>query len=126
MTRQIIIILLTALFSSQVFAMSKSPDSYTPPAWTQNANAEKDAAFALAHKDLRLLAYAARSTIVPGISQNEKELLSKQCGLRVLEGFGDVVRSPAQLQKMKAMHDYAAEYNKIIAAQCQATTSPEN
>jgi hypothetical protein len=120
MTRQIILILLTALFSSQVFAMSRSPETYTPPAWTKNANADKDAAYALAHKDFRLLGYVVRGTMIPGIDQNEKALLSEKCGVRMIEGFGDVVRSQAQLQAMKAMHHYAATYNKIVAAQCSA------
>ena len=120
MTRRIIALLLTALFSSQAFTMSSSPDSYTPPTWSRNANAEKDAAIALAHKDFRLLAYVVRGTMIPGIDQNEKVLLSEKCGLRIIEGFGDVVRSQTQLQAMKAMHDYAATYNKIVAAQCSA------
>lgn len=100
--------------------MSHSPEPYTPPTWHENANAENDAALAVAHKDFRLLAYAARNTVVPGVDQNEKAMLSKKCGLRMIEGFGDVVRSQAQLQAMKAMHDYAATYNKIVAAQCSA------
>ena len=123
--KKIIIILFAAVFSSQVFAMSHSPEPYTPPTWHENANAEDDAAFAVAHKDFRLLAYAARNTVVPGVDQNEKAMLSKICGLRMIEGFGDVVRSQAQLQAMKTMHDYAMRYNKIISTQCRAANSSE-
>jgi hypothetical protein len=124
--KKIVIIILVAIFSSQISAMSRNPETYTPPAWTEHANAKNDAAFALAHKDFRLLGYVVRGTIIPGIQQNEKELLSKQCGLRTLEGFGDIVRNPEQLQKMKAMRKYAETYNKIVAAQCRTTISPEN
>jgi hypothetical protein len=121
---QLIVIILIAFFSNRICAMSPAPDSYTPAEWSQHADAEKDAGIAIAHKDFRLLAYATRGIIVPGIEQEKKALLSQKCGLRMLEGFGDVVRSQAQLQAMKAMHDYAATYNKIVAEQCSAVKIP--
>ena len=119
--RQVIIIFLIAFFSSRICAMSPAPDSYTPPEWNEYANAEKDASIAVAHKDFRLLAYATRGIMVPGIEQDEKALLSQKCGLRMLEGFGDVVRSQEQLKKMRAFHDYVTAYNIIVAAQCRKT-----
>lgn len=123
---QVFVIFLVAFFSSQISAMSPSPEIYTPPVWSEHASAENDASIAIANNDFRLLGYVVRGTMIPGIEQDEKELLTKQCGMRMLEGFGDVVRSQDQLKKMRAMHDYAAAYNKIVAIQCLATTKSQN
>lgn len=121
----IISLLLTTAVMAQASAMSKSPESYVPPVWNASAEADQDAVYALANGDLRLLAYTTRDIMVPGIEPEQKSLLSEQCGLRMMQGFGDVVRSDEQLQTMKAMREYATEYNKIVAPQCSATKSSE-
>jgi hypothetical protein len=118
---RVLTLLLASIFTTQLNAMSRTPEVYAPPVWNETAQADQDAAYALANNDLRLLAYTTRSIMVPGIRLEDKELLSSKCGLRMLKGFGDVVRSDAQLQKMKALRGYAEKYNEIIAAQCSAT-----
>jgi hypothetical protein len=116
---RVLTLLLASIFTTQLNAMSKSPEDYRPPIWTESAQADKDATYALANNDLRLLAYTTRGTMVPGIRLDEKELLSRKCGLRMITGFGDIVRSDEQLRQMKAMREYAEKYNEIIAAQCR-------
>lgn len=114
------VILLVAIFSARGFAMSKSPEPYTPPEWHENSNAQEDASYALDNDDMRLLAYTTRGITVPGIDDAEKDTISKQCGIRMLDGFGDVVRNEEQLRRMKAMHAYVSRYNAVIAKRCKA------
>lgn len=113
------IILLTSLMTTQVIAMGKTPEPYQPSQWREQANAEKDAALALENNDLRLLGYTTRAVMIPGIDLAEKEILRQKCGLRMIKGFGDVVRSEEQLAQMKAMREYAEKYNNTIAAHCR-------
>jgi hypothetical protein len=113
------LLLLAGIISTQVLAMAKTTKPYEPPQWHENANAEDDAGVALKYDDKRLLAYYGRGVVIPGIQPDEKEILSEKCGLRMMDGFGDVVRSDAHLEKMKIMRAYAEKYNQLVAPQCR-------
>ena len=116
-----LLIFLAGVLSTQVLAMAKTTQPYDPPQWRENANAADDAAYALENDDKRLLAYYGRNIMVPGIKPDEKALLSEKCGLRMMEGFGDVVRSDAHLEKMKTMRAYIEQYNQVIAPLCRGS-----
>ena len=113
-----------------VAAMSDAPEDdigeetdtmpYTPAEWQQNADADADAAGAIEHGDLRLLAFATRGTSIPGIEPATGQRYTEQCGVRYLKGFGDVIRSENQLQAMTAAHAWAEAYNRLIIEACRA------
>lgn len=106
-------------------AMSDSPEEeteatpYTARSWHEKASARDDAAYALKHADRRLLGFATRGTSIPGIEPALKQAYRDQCGLRFIAGFGDLVRSEEQLNKMKLAHAYAQRYNEIIISECR-------
>ena len=115
---------LLLLFALDVYAMSQSPNDemesrpYTPSSWNENSIAENDATRALANADFRLLAFATRGTDIPGIDASLRQAYRERCGIRFIEGFGDVVRSEKQLENMKLAREYAARYNAVIIAGC--------
>ena len=117
--RRAFLLFFAGILSTQVLAMAKTTKPYEPPQWHENASAENDAAYALENDDTRLLAYTTRGVMVPGIDAAEKNQLSEKCGLRMMPGFGDVVRSDAQLDKMKTMRAYAEKYNQLVAPHCR-------
>jgi len=86
----------------------------------QNRNPEEDARAALAEGDFRLLGFARRATSVPGIVGAEWEAAMNNCGVRLLEGFGDVVRSEAELSAARLAAGYAKRYNAVVRAVCLA------
>lgn len=106
-------------------AMSRNPDEvkkavpYTAASWHENADPDKDARRALEHGDYRLLGFATRGTSIPGVDPTLKRVYQAQCGLRFIEGFGDVIRSDEQGNQMKLASEYAERYNSLIMTGCQ-------
>ena len=101
--------------------MSQSPEKEeeTQPTIEDHAlDAETDAQNAIENHDFRLLAFATRITIVPGINREQLGLYRENCGLRFMKGFGDVVYSDNQLEKMKQARAYALRYNQHISSHC--------
>lgn len=91
---------------------------YKPSEWHELAVPEDDAALALENNDFRLLAFALRTTNVPGVQPGQIQTYREQCGLRYLKGFGDVVRSTEDLGRMKLAREYALRYNTVITSEC--------
>lgn len=81
-------------------------------------NPEEDARIATRKKDFRLLGFSTRVTTVPGIASAKRQASIEQCGLRLLKGFGDVIKSEKQGESMKKAYDYASRYNQIIIQNC--------
>ena len=110
-------LLLVTLASVYAFAMSGPQDEI------DNVGHEPDpvvdANTALANGDKRLLCFASRATIVPGVELAQKQAYIDKCGLRFIEGFGDVIRSEEQLENMKKAEAYAKHYNAVIIMQCR-------
>jgi hypothetical protein len=106
--KRIALLLVAASFTTQGLAMGQIPNNYLVPKW---------------HNDARFIAYTARDVVVPGIPPEEKEALTQKCGVRMLEGYGDVVRSDEHLEQLKAMREYAEQYNKTVEPYCRAAKS---
>lgn len=79
---------------------------------------ETDARAAIEQDDLRLLGFAARVTALPGVAAAEREAALAVCGVRLLEGFGDVIRSDAELAAMQQASAYAKRYNTVMLEAC--------
>ncbi len=113
---------LLLLCVTAALGMDREPDSYTPAQWHSDADATSDAQRAIAHDDLRLLAYMNRGLIIPATSGEDIDQLKQRCGIRELVGAGgDVIRSDKQQLRMKQQHAYMRAYNSIILVRCHST-----
>ena len=87
--------------------------------WLDSADPQADAEHAIKKNDLRLLGLATRAVNIPGV---EKDLLYKyeqKCGVQLIEGISDVVRSDEHLRLMQKARSYALKYNAIIKTACK-------
>ncbi len=86
--------------------------------WVEDANPQQDAEDALQRNDFRLLGLPQRSVSIPGVPLEKMQQYEIKCGVRLVDGFSDVVRSNEHLRLMKAVHQYALQYNAIIKQRC--------
>lgn len=116
--------------SASIQAMSQTPEE-TPEAVSledakagkygrqfENRDPEADARAAIEDGDHRLLGFATRATSVPGVSIDDEKAAIIACGVRLIEGFGDVIRSPEELAAMRQVSAYAKRYNAVIVKEC--------
>jgi hypothetical protein len=87
--------------------------------WLDAADPQTDAQQALKKGDFRLLGLAARSVNIPGVSQEETLAYEEKCGVQLIDGISDVVRSDEHLRLMQKARSYALSYNAIIKTQCK-------
>ena len=87
--------------------------------WLDAADPQADADQAIRQGDLRLLGLATRSVVIPGIEAEDVLKYEKACGVQLIEGFSDVVRSDEHLRLMQKARSYAARYNEIVKARCR-------
>ncbi len=87
--------------------------------WLDAADPQADAEQAIKQDDLRLLALATRSLIVPGIESSEQIQYEEACGIQLIEGISDVVRSDEHLRLMQKARSYAQQYNEVIKLHCK-------
>ena len=71
----------------------------------------------LAQQDYRLIVRAGRGEVAPGIAVGEQAAAKARCGVRYLEGLGDVIK-PDQKEAHARLSAYAAEYNQRMLAHC--------
>lgn len=71
----------------------------------------------LARGDHRVIIRAGRGQMAPGIQAEQQEAVKARCGMRHLEGLGDLVR-PGEEAQQQALTDFAAAYNRQIVAHC--------
>ena len=83
-----------------------------------NADPEADALAALEKRDFRFMAMPLRGTVIPGIDPSKALQYELRCGIKLMSGVSDAVRSKEQLKKMQQAHDYAAKYNAVIKTGC--------
>ncbi len=86
--------------------------------WLDTADPQADAARAIAQNDLRLLGLAMRALSLPGVDPDDHYRYEQACGVRLIEGISDVVRSDEHLRLMQMARSYALQYNAIIKTQC--------
>ncbi len=87
--------------------------------WLDDADPQADAARAIAQGDLRLLGLALRAVSIPSVGNDEIQAYEQACGVKLIDGVSDVVRSQEHLRLMQAARSYALRYNAIIKTQCQ-------
>ena len=78
---------------------------------------EQTVSASLARQDYRLIVRAGRGEVAPGIAASEQEVAKARCGVRYLDGLGDVIR-PGQEEAQARLRAYAAEYNQRMLAPC--------
>ncbi len=86
--------------------------------WVEDANPQQDAQAALQRNDFRLIGLPQRSLSIPGVTRDKMQSYEIKCGERLIDGFSDVVRSNEHLRLMKAVHQYALQYNAVIKQRC--------
>jgi hypothetical protein len=73
----------------------------------------------LAKQDYRLIVRAGRGEVAPGIAAEQQAVAKARCGVRYLDGLGDVIR-PDQKEAHATLSAYASEYNRRMLAHCPA------
>lgn len=71
----------------------------------------------LARQDYRLIVRAGRGEVAPGIAAEQQVSAKARCGVRYLDGFGDVIK-PEQKEAHARLSAYAAQYNQRMLAHC--------
>ena len=87
--------------------------------WLDAADPQADADQAVKQNDLRLLGLATRSVNIPGIKKENSLKYEERCGVQLIEGISDVVRSDEHLRLMQKARSYALQYNAIIKIHCK-------
>jgi hypothetical protein len=87
--------------------------------WLDAADPQADANQAVKQNDLRLLGLATRSVNIPGIKKDNMLKYEEVCGVQLIEGISDVVRSDEHLRLMQKARSYALRYNAIIKLHCK-------
>ncbi len=87
--------------------------------WLDAADPQTDAQQALKKGDFRLLGLATRSVNRPGVAKGETLKYELKCGVQLIDGISDVVRSDEHLRLMQKARSYALKYNAIIKTRCK-------
>ncbi len=87
--------------------------------WLDAADPQADANQAVKQNDLRLLGLATRSVSIPGIKKEDLLKYEESCGVQLIEGISDVVRSDEHLRLMQKARSNALKYNAIIKLHCK-------
>lgn len=86
--------------------------------WLDAADPQADANHAVQQNDLRLLGLESRSLNIPGVSKDDMPKYEESCGVQLIEGISDIVRSDEHLRLMQKARSYALRYNAIIKLHC--------
>jgi len=86
--------------------------------WLDAADPQNDAKQAIKVGDLRLLGLATRDINIPGVSKEESYKYEQACGVQLIDGVSDVVRSDEHLRLMQKARSYALKYNAMIKTVC--------
>ena len=115
--------ILLSLLSSLLLACATPGDNIDPYVqklqWLDAADPQADANQAVKQNDLRLLGLATRTVSIPGVSKEDSYKYEQACGVHLIEGASDVVRSDEHLRLMQKARSYALQYNAIIKLHCQ-------
>ncbi|MCX7128219.1 MULTISPECIES: hypothetical protein [Aeromonas] len=78
---------------------------------------EQEVTANLAKQDYRLIVIAGRGEFAPGIAAELQAETKARCGVRYLDGLGDVIR-PGQQEMYAKLSAYANEYNRQMLEHC--------
>ena len=87
--------------------------------WLDAADPQADAMQAVRQNDLRLLGLATRSVNIPGVEADQMLAYERSCGVQLIEGISDVVRSDEHLRLMQKARSYALQYNATTKTHCK-------
>ncbi len=87
--------------------------------WLDAADPQTDAQQAIKKADFRLLGLATRNVHIPGVAKEESLKYEMKCGVQLIDGISDVVRSDEHLRLMQKARSYALKYNAIIKTHCK-------
>lgn len=87
--------------------------------WLDAADPQADAQQAIKIGDLRLLGMVTHSLSIPGVEADQILIYETKCGVQLIEGISDVVRSDEHLRLMQKARSYALRYNSIIKTHCK-------
>ena len=117
---QFSLIIIIALIIAGCAGQSGDIDPYSQKLlWLDAANPQTDAQQALKKGDFRLLGLATRSVNIPGVENKNSLKYELKCGVHLIDGISDVVRSDEHLRLMQKARSYALQYNAIIKTRCQ-------
>ncbi len=117
---QFVSIILLSLLVTGCATGSGDVDPYVKQLqWLDAADPQTDAQQALKKGDFRLLGLATRSVHIPGIAKEEMLKYELRCGVQLIDGISDVVRSDEHLRLMQKARSYALKYNAIIKTRCK-------
>ena len=118
--KQPLLISFVVLVMTSCASTSSNLDAYAQKLqWLDAANPQTDAQQALKKGDFRLLGLATRSVNIPGVSKEQSMKYELKCGVQLIDGISDVVRSDEHLRLMQKARSYALKYNAIIKTRCQ-------
>ncbi len=116
---QFVSIILLSLLVTGCATGSGDVDPYVKQLqWLDAADPQTDAQQALKKGDFRLLGLATRSVNLPGVAKGETLKYELKCGVQLIDGISDVVRSDEHLRLMQKARSYALQYNAIIKTRC--------
>jgi len=122
MRRLTVFSILTLLLCNLLAGCAGSSGAIDPYAqklqWLDAADPQADANQAVKQNDLRLLGLAARSVNIPGVNKEDMQKYEESCGVQLIEGISDVVRSDEHLRLMQKARSYALKYNAVIKIYC--------
>lgn len=85
---------------------------------------EQEVTANLAKQDYRLIVRAGRGEVAPGIAAEQQAAAKGRCGVRYLDGLGDVIR-PSQQEIHAKLSAYASEYNQRIVTYCPSASGAD-
>ena len=115
-----VVMAVSCLLMANCATSSNTLDPYVQKLqWLDAADPQADANQAIKIKDFRLLGLATRAVNIPGISTEQVLKYEESCGVQLIEGISDVVRSDEHLRLMQKARSYALKYNAIVKTHCQ-------
>lgn len=85
---------------------------------------EREVSANIARQDYRLIVIAGRGEFAPGIAAEQQQEAKGRCGVRYLDGLGDVIR-PSQQEIHAKLSAYASEYNQRIVTHCPSASGAD-
>ena len=85
---------------------------------------EQAVSASLARQDYRLIVRAGRGEVAPGIAPEQQASAKARCGVRYLDGLGDVIK-PGQEEAQAKLAAYAADYNRRMLAHCPSASGKQ-
>lgn len=85
---------------------------------------EQELSANLTRQDYRLIVIAGRGELAPGIAAEQQASAKARCGVRYLDGLGDVIR-PEQKEAHARLSAYASEYNQLMVTHCPAASGAD-